>query len=256
MMLDLRGLGVYQVEGFASAVADEMEALGFGTRMADATGPDVRVCMFKPGFPELCTDLKESGTPWAIYSPSNIANIQAERYGIMFEGQEPPGGGTPGSPAGDQAQRTNYTMGLRFVNTTTGNASLLRVGDSWTLEVSGPPNSDVLSVGGPAGQRNRTVLGRTNSAGAWNTSGRMTAAEIGTWVQDFSVGGVAVGQLAFVVEAVQAEKPRKQTVSETLEEKAKEEITAPGWMESLTSNPMLLMGGAAVVLFLVMGRGK
>ena len=256
MMLDLRGLGVYQVEGFEAAVADEMEALGFGTRMRDAEGPDVSVCMFKPGKPELCTDLRESGTPWAIYSPSNIANLQAERYGIMYEGVEPPGSQSQAPATAQYIPPVNYTMGLRFVNTTTGNASLVRVGDSWTLEVSGPPNSDVLSVGGPGGQRNRTVLGRTNSAGAWNTSGRMTANEIGTWVQDFSVGGVAVGQLAFVVEAVQAEKPRKQTVSETLEEKAKQEIVAPNWMESLTSNPLLLVGGAAVVLFLVMGRGK
>jgi hypothetical protein len=220
------------------------------------------------GYPELSTDLTQSGQPWWIYSPENIATIQADRYRLMFSAEETPPAYVPAAEkpavipsAGEEGryvgrEESRYNATLSFRNTSTGNTSLLRVGDSWTLEVSGPPNSDVLSVGGPAGQRNRTVMGRTNSSGVWTTGGRMTSAEIGTWVQDFSVGGVAAGQLAFVVEAVpQPAPPPQKTVVETLADQAKQEV-APSWMESLTSNPLLLVGGAALVLFLVMGSGK
>lgn len=276
MMLNLGSLGAITVEEFAGSVAASLQARGFSTRLESnvepqrLSTPNVRVWMRMAGYPELSTDLTQSGQPWVIYSADNIAGMQADRYRLMFSVEEaPPGyvlpvperraavpaGGEEGRYVGTEAPR--YTASLSFHNTTTGNTSLLRVGDSWTLEVSGPPNSDVLSVGGPAGQRNRTVLGRTNSSGVWSTSGRMTSAEIGTWIQDFSVGGVPAGHLVFTVEAVPAPAPPPQkTVPEKLADQAEEEAAVPSWMESLTSNPLLLVGGAALVLFLVMGRGK
>jgi len=86
MMISLRGLSAYQVEAFARAVEGEMAARGYATRMADAEGPEVKVCMAMPPEPELCTTLQEAGAPWVIYSPSNIANLQADRYEFMYGG--------------------------------------------------------------------------------------------------------------------------------------------------------------------------
>ncbi len=81
------GLSAYQVESYVQDVASAMEALGYDTKVTDPTGPEVEVCMWRPGKPELCTDLTEAGTPWVKYSPSNIASIQSDRYKFMNEDQ-------------------------------------------------------------------------------------------------------------------------------------------------------------------------
>lgn len=260
MMLNLRGLAAYQVEAFARSVESEMERLGYNARMKDEEGPEVEVCMAAAGKPELCTRLVESGQPWTIYSPSNIANIQNERYAFMYLDDKTP---TAGSQQSEQ-KSTYYPASLSFVNTTSGDSSTVYVGDSWVLEVNGDPNAEVLSSGsGAYGSWTGTSHGRTNSQGILRLTGSMSTAEIGRWSQTWTVGGKRAGNLSFEVKArpVQQEQKSEQRSSDSADE-VQEKIlernglsTTEGLMDWAQANPLLLAGGA-VALFLLLGRGK
>lgn len=170
MMLTLRGLRAlaagYQVESYVQDVASEMEALGYDAVVTDPTGPDVEVCMSVPGESRLCTDLVESGTPWVKYAPSNIANIQSERY--------------------------------RFIH---------HLDEDLEKEAAEPS-----STGAHVSTTSRTIT-------------------------------------AAAVERTPAESTSVQTDAE---EKARE-ASVPSPLSSLLSNPWVLVGGAAAVLFLMRG---
>jgi hypothetical protein len=262
MILSLRGLAAYQVEAFARSVESEMERLGYDARMKDEEGPEVEVCMATAGKPELCTRLVESGQPWAVYSPSNIANIQAERYKLMYLGTSLPGEKPPSREG--RSRIAYYPASLSFVNTTTGDSSTVYVGDSWVLEVTGDPNAEVLSSGsGAYGSWTGTSHGRTNSQGILRLTGSMSTAEIGRWSQTWTVGGKRAGTLSFEVKArpVQQEQKSEQRSSDSADE-VQEKIlernglsTTEGLMDWAQANPLLLAGGA-VALFLLLGRGK
>jgi hypothetical protein len=233
-----------------------MESLGYDARLKDAIGPDVSVCMSEPGKRELCTDLKEIGQPWVIYSPSNIANIQAERYRDMYGADETP------SRTPTPTRTSTVPASFSFVNNTTGNRSLLRVGDRWTLSVTGPPNTDVVIVGGSGGRADRTVMGRTNAAGVWSTSGSPGPAEIGNWVQQISVGAASAGTLSFQVVATTSsqtsgtnggERTPDKSTSEKLADEAQKSGIPTDWTNWAKENTLLLVGGAAAVFFLMRG---
>ncbi len=248
MMISLRGLGAFQVEPYVQAVAAAMREMGYNATVTDPEGPSVQVCMREGSEPQLCTRLEESGTPWSIYSPSNIANIQAGRYEDIYGDSK-----SAGSSAASRSMSA-IPVSFSFSNDTTGNRSVLKVGDRWTLTVTGPPNSEVVMVGGPSGAIDRTVMGRTNASGVWSASGSPSVAELGNWNQQILVGGRSAGNLVFQVVEAPERQTEKKSASELLEEQAAKE-EAPNWMSSLTSNPWLLIGGAAV-LFFVMGRSK
>jgi hypothetical protein len=239
-------MSAYQVESFAASVAAEMEDLGYQSRMADAVGPEVKVCMSKPTGRELCTTLQEVGQPWTIYSPSNIANIQADRYQFMY--------GDGGSTSTRTSSTSSVPTSFSFSNLTTGNRSLLRVGDRWTLSVTGAPNSDVTLVGGPNGAVSSTVMGRTNAAGVWSTSGSPSVAEIGNWSQQILVGGRSAGTLSFQVVAASSSQQQEEekTTADKLADEADKQA-AFDW-SYLTSSPWILVAGGAAVLFLMRGK--
>lgn len=176
--------------------------------------------------------------------------------GMISEGKRI--AGTPGSTS--QTTGDSITPSLSFSNTTTGNRSVLRVGDAWTLSVTGAPNSDVLAIGGPGGRRDQTVMGRTNSSGVWTTSGRMSAAEIGDWSQEYLVGGRSAGSINFEVVAVSSSRPPADTSTSTTDgdktvvDKIVDEVqketeggfSVPSWV--------WLAGGAGVLFFMMKGN--
>jgi hypothetical protein len=273
MILGLYGLGAMTVEEYAASVVAALQALGFTTRTQSNVEPDrlntpnVRIWMRMGASPELSTTLTQGGQPWVVYSASNIATIQAGRYQDMYpsasvQEEKYQGALLSMSEEGrvrDIATRASVVpASFSFSNDTTGNRSLLRVGDRWTLTVTGAPNSDVVIVGGPGGSMARNTMGRTNASGVWETSGSPGVAEIGNWSQQISVGGVSAGTLVFQVAAATAVTPpaEKKSVSEILADQAGAAGVPDTWLDWATANPWLLAGGAAAVLFFVMGRGK
>jgi len=72
---------------------------------------------------------------------------------------------------------------------------VLHVGYHWTLTVNGPPNQTVAISGtfnGAAYPTNN--VGSTDATGAFTLSGQMGPGDVGTWVENYSVGGVDWGR--------------------------------------------------------------
>lgn len=67
--------------------------------------------------------------------------------------------------------------------------SVLRVGDSWEVRISGPPNTPVSATGVfPNGDIATTPFGSTNAAGILSITGEMKAEHVGHWVVTWHVG--------------------------------------------------------------------
>lgn len=78
---------------------------------------------------------------------------------------------------------------VTFTNTTSGNASQLRIGDHWTLQITGPPNALVVVAGnGPPGVLAPFDLGYTDAAGNFVYTGIADASSIGAWEETYKVG--------------------------------------------------------------------
>jgi hypothetical protein len=78
----------------------------------------------------------------------------------------------------------------------------LEVGDSWQVTVTGAPNSPVAAAATQNGQSlGTTAYGNTNSAGVFTITGSATSAQVGNWVETWSVGGVNASPISFSVTA-------------------------------------------------------
>lgn len=94
-----------------------------------------------------------------------------------------------------------------LVNTSRPGQSL-QVGDSWTLTVTGPPNSPVSDLAVQNGNSlGVTPYGSTNSSGVFTLNGTATAGTVGTWSETWSVGGVNAPALNFSVAAAPSGSP-------------------------------------------------
>jgi hypothetical protein len=87
-----------------------------------------------------------------------------------------------------------------FTNLTSGNNSVFNVGDRWQIQISGAaPNAPVSLAGGQNGANTTTAMGTTDSTGSFATNGQMTAAEVGSWTEAWTVGGVPISSFGFTV---------------------------------------------------------
>ena len=112
-------------------------------------------------------------------------------FSSLFSPAAPAAGSSGGSGA----------LSVKIVNNTAGgSASTFRIGDSYTVTVTGPPNSPVTVSGtqngvafGPSAQ------GNTNASGVLTVTGTMPSNNTGPWVENWSVGGVNAGSISFTV---------------------------------------------------------
>lgn len=91
--------------------------------------------------------------------------------------------------------------GISITNNTGTSDSTFRVGDNWTITVSGPPNSPVVSSslfnGSPYGAG--TAMGTTDATGHLVLTGTFGSGQIGSWAETWTVGGLIAGTLSFTV---------------------------------------------------------
>ena len=111
------------------------------------------------------------------------------------------GGGVAnnGVPGGSTAQTLTGTGGtsLTFINNTTGNISQLKVGDQWTITVTGPAGSPVYATDSKG---NKTLMGTISGTGTLVLGGKVTGDQVGQWTESWNVGSVALpGTVAFNV---------------------------------------------------------
>lgn len=95
----------------------------------------------------------------------------------------------------------NTPTGLKFTNTTSGNANALNVGDVWSLEVYGPKGAPVYAqTDGIAGNQ---LMGYIGDDGKFVLKGTITDKQTGIWNEHWTIGtgasASAVGNLNFTV---------------------------------------------------------
>lgn len=101
-----------------------------------------------------------------------------------------------------QPVATSYPISVRLVNNSGGSNSTFNVGDSWTITVTGPPNSAVTAGATQNGTSLGTSpMGTIDSRGQLVITGTMAAAQVGSWVETWNVAGKQVGNIAFAVVA-------------------------------------------------------
>ncbi len=158
-------------------------------------------------------------------------------------GSNPPTQGAPSS--------------VKFTNLTSGNASTLKVGDRWQIQISGAARNAPVSVtGGQSGAHDTTPMGNSDSSGNWTSNGQITADQIGSWTEAWTVGGQPVGQFSFTVvpagTAIGSGAGAGQTVTTSFMDLLNKTTTIGG-----TSIPdWALIGGALVAAYFLFMRGK
>ncbi len=104
-----------------------------------------------------------------------------------------------------------------FINVTTGNSSIFKVGDTWRMTVKGAPDTDVFVVTSKNGGASETVkIGRTDKVtGEFTVSKTIGVGDVGNWSETWKVGDVTVAQFSFTVTAAATALPNPAEVSFT-----------------------------------------
>jgi hypothetical protein len=75
------------------------------------------------------------------------------------------------------------------------------VGNSWTLTIAGAAASSLVQISATqnGSSLGTTSYGDTDGSGGWTLSGAFDSSTVGTWVEDFYVGGNFIGELDFTI---------------------------------------------------------
>lgn len=138
----------------------------------------------------------------SIYSTvgSQYACEQQNQAAINAAGYEGPTNAPPVTPVSTSPPPTpTYSPRLSF-NTSRG-GSTVYPGDTWTIQISGAPPSQPVSVLGvhPDGGSATQGYGNTDGSGSFALAGAITADMVGNWQETWSVGGQQVGSFSFTV---------------------------------------------------------
>ena len=133
-------------------------------------------------------------------SPDTLTpNAQLLVTGTAPSGSTGSTGGSTGTGTGSGAGSSQPTFA--FTNLTSGNNASFNVGDRWSIQISGAqPNAPVTVTGGQNGASSTATMGTTDSTGSWTYNGAMTAAQVGSWSEAWSVGGTPIQSFTFVVQ--------------------------------------------------------
>jgi hypothetical protein len=152
------------------------------------------------------------------YANAANANTAEQRAAVMarcdaaYSGAEAYGGGSGpvnwGVPLGNPQPYTSSvapiasaTKGGQLSFTSSRGSTSLQVGDTWLAAITGAsPNSPVtVSGSGNAGVFGATSMGSTDGNGNYSKSGQVGTGEVGSWSEQWAVGGVPSGSVSFTV---------------------------------------------------------
>jgi hypothetical protein len=91
---------------------------------------------------------------------------------------------------------------VTFTNLTTGGSTPARANaDRWRISITGAQRNQVVSVSArkDSGPESSSNYGTTDGAGTWSLEGTSSAADAGTWLEIWKVGGAVVGQIAVTI---------------------------------------------------------
>jgi hypothetical protein len=150
----------------------------------------------------------------------------------------------------------SYSPRVAF-STSRGGTSLVP-GDTWQVSISGgAPNTQVTVTGGKAGQNATSAMGTTDASGNFSLSGSITPDQIGSWNEQWAVGGVNAGSFSFTVNAggSPATTPQGQTIISS-SGVTQPVVTPPVSGFSFSSIPWWGWAGGAVVAFFALKGAK
>lgn len=101
-------------------------------------------------------------------------------------------------------------LSVTFTNLSRGDNQTLHIGDQWRIAVQGPPSQPVTVTGGKDGARDVTPMGSTDATGAFQLSGSIGADQVGSWYEQWQVGGQDAGGFSFTVIADPAPPPHTE----------------------------------------------
>jgi hypothetical protein len=153
--------------------------------------------------PEAAREALISSGQVAAYCAANPADYQTCGYPqtalALLPGPSPTTTSIA-TPGGAPPQPTNVTL-----QNTSRPGQQFQVGDSWTLSITGMANSPVTDTASQNGvSLGTTPYGSTDSNGRFSLSGSMGSGTVGTWMEQWSVGGVPGPVLNFTVSAAPA----------------------------------------------------
>ena len=82
-----------------------------------------------------------------------------------------------------------------------GNNNSFYVGESWAVTIQGAANAAVWLAQGHSGSSQQVQEGTTDAAGNFTATGYFTNEQLGQWLMNFTVGGVAAPQISVQVSA-------------------------------------------------------
>jgi len=215
---------------------------------------DYQNCVGQGLDPSVCASRTYGLTPAGGYTSDAGAGPGGST--LILDANGNPVSGVPvytGPPLTPAAGAPGVTPSLKFTNLTSGNSGVLKIGDRWQIVISNAARNAPVSVtGGQNGAHDTTPMGSTDSSGNWTSNGQITADQIGSWTEAWTVGGQPVGQFSFSV-------PGGSSASSTSPETG--QTVTGSWM-SKTVNiggasipDWALIGAGLVVVFLMM-RGR
>jgi hypothetical protein len=164
-----------------------------GSTIGTSTGSTPLSTISTPGTPS---------TPVATLQPSQSIQTQPVQSGPVYAPPAQGGGGspvvTPVTPVTPIVQPSNPVVTAAPVirvlfDVQQFNAPGVYPGDIWQVYIStNLPNSPVTMSGGPGGTKS---VGTTDANGTLNLQGTFTAADAGTWTEQYYVGGIAAPQV-------------------------------------------------------------
>lgn len=99
------------------------------------------------------------------------------------------GAASAGGSGGGGGQTSPVSVSITNLNTQSHTA--FRVGDDFTLTVTGAPNAQItITIFYQDGHIGSAILGTTNSTGRFDYTGRFSASDVGTYTENYTVGGV------------------------------------------------------------------
>jgi hypothetical protein len=142
-------------------------------------------------------------------SPSAIDKIIAGEGQPLVLGTQPAPGVTsqnfaPSPLVNGTVSQSAAGVTVSLSNTTNLSSTNFQVGDSFVLKVSGAkPNQPIGISVTHNGAPSSTTLGNTDMNGNFSLTGTMSNAELGNWVENYSVGGTVIAQFSFSVTSKQ-----------------------------------------------------
>lgn len=183
--------------GAAINFANPNNTIGWGSTTNLAQGNSNYV----PGFPNLSGWLQQNN--YAAVAGGAAATYQGTLSDAAAAAQAYATQQATGVPTTSASQSQN-TVGHAMLQFSTSKGSgtglTLVPGDTWTIQITGAAaNSPVTVFGGKDGSYMTNSMGTTDGAGNWSKSGTAQTGDVGSWQEQWSVGGQLVGSFVFTV---------------------------------------------------------